>query len=218
MTAAPNTLDDLLAILPGLRTMRSMSAGLLRVLLDRKRRECTWCGAAVGKGRSTWCGDACVAAFKARCCAATARRIAEQASGGVCHLCGRDTRAAERQAKADKVSTWARRPPGVTPQEAAAAAARHAAVLRGYGFARGRFREVDHDPPVSEYGGLCEPARLRLLCGVCHDGVTAALAKRRKPPGGAAGAALGPREAGGLPRRGEGVEQVAQEQSVVAHD
>lgn len=52
-------------------------------------------------------------------------------------------------------------------------------MMKEFGFARGRWHEIDHEVPVVEGGGLCHPDRLRLLCGKCHALETAELAGRR---------------------------------------
>lgn len=153
----PTTLDELLAIVPGLRRLRSLGADMLRYLLDRKRGECTWCGAIVPKGRRTWCSDACVSAFRSRCDANYQRAMVEKRDGGICAECGRDT--------IESAAMWRRAIPRPDRKE--------------YGFARGSWREVDHIVPVVEGGGLCGLDNLRLLCGVCHARATKLLAGRR---------------------------------------
>lgn len=172
------TLDDLLILLPGLRRMRSMNADLLRTLLNRQDGECTWCGAEIGKYRRAWCSDRCVEAFKARCCQNTVRGLVEERDRGVCQVCGRDTLAAEREAKRLKLyPSWPR-------SRRARRSRRHGPAqleaLREFGYARGEWRAVDHREPVAEGGGLCPAHELRLLCGVCHERVTLELIARQK--------------------------------------
>lgn len=175
---APQTLDDLLALLPGVRRLRSMNAALLRTLLNRQDGECTWCGTEIGKYRRAWCSDRCVEDFKARCCQNTVRSLVEERDRGVCQVCGRDTLKAEREAKRLKLCpTWPGRRrrrnrwrpmPGLVD------------ALREFGFARGEWRAVDHREPVAEGGGLCPVDDLRLLCGVCHEQETLELIARQK--------------------------------------
>jgi hypothetical protein len=174
------TLDELLAVLPGLRRLRTLKADLLRVLLDRRDKECTWCGGVVPKGRRQWCGDACVKAFQLRCDANRARNHVVERDGGTCRRCGRDTLAAEATARAQRLTAWPSRLRDETPEEFAIRRAVAVKRLRDeFGYARGQYREVDHDPPVIEYGGLCPVEQLRLLCGACHAAVTEALAGER---------------------------------------
>lgn len=165
-------LDDLLALLPGLRKCRSLNADWLRVLLDRQKGECTWCGEKVPGRRLTWCSDDCVTAFSRRCSPQHAAQYVIERDGGICCLCGRDTLSAERSAKQD-IAEY-RRSHQVAEWHPAAME-----IKAQYGFARGRFREVDHGIPVIEGGGLCDPEQLRLLCGKCHEQATSALATRR---------------------------------------
>lgn len=171
------TLDDLLKLVPGVCRLRTLSADMLRILLDRQRHECTWCGDIVPKRRKTWCGDECYRAFRLRCDSAYVAQIVRERDNDLCQICGRDTAAAEREYRAiEQAQENKQRFRAMTWQE------REAELLplrRKFGWARGRFREVDHATPVVEYGGLCGPDELRLLCGECHAQVTAALAGRR---------------------------------------
>ena len=176
----PNTLDDLLAIVPGLGRRRSLNADWLRLLLDRQRRQCTWCGEMVPPGRSAWCSDQCVGEFKARCDPNTARRLVLERDGGICQACGRDTLRAEQEAKERRLDRWASIRPGETAQQNADRRAANLKAMEQLGYGRGVWREVDHYPAVSEYGGLCPVSQMRLLCGACHARVTAELSARRK--------------------------------------
>lgn len=176
----PRNLDDLLVLLPGMRRLRSLNAALLRVILNRQRGECTWCGQKVTKGRSTWCGDPCVKEFQSRCCVTTAVRLVTKRDQGICQMCGRDTVAAEKAAKQAGLKRYSSGPPGETREERQSRQEVKELILRSYGYSRGQWREVDHKVPVVEGGGLCPISDLRLLCGVCHDIVTDELVQRRK--------------------------------------
>ena len=167
-------LDDALALLPGLRRLRSLEADMLRILLDRRRGECTWCGDAIPQGRRGWCGEACVTAFQSRCSPNHYRVMIQNRDHGVCQLCGRDTDAAEVSWAKQPTSAWMRRS-NETRAEQDARGIALAVQLRAVGYARGRWREVDHIVPVSRRGGLCGLEGLRLLCGVCHDDETTKL-------------------------------------------
>lgn len=167
----PNTLDELIAVVPGLRRARRLNADVLRILLDRNRGECTWCGTIVKSPRRTWCSDACSNHFLRRC--GNPAHYVEQRDKGICRLCGRDTNKCER---VWRFLQWAANNQRVSWREIDS---QYADVKLLLGFGRGRWREVDHDPPVIEGGGLCDPDQLRLLCGVCHADETKKLAKRR---------------------------------------
>lgn len=86
----PKTLDELLTHLPTLRKLRSINADLLRLMLGRENRECTWCGKVVPKGCRTWCSDACVKLFKIRCDPGTAAGFVAQRDRFICQICGFD--------------------------------------------------------------------------------------------------------------------------------
>ena len=169
----PQTLDDLLLYIPGMRKMRSINASLLRTLLDRPKKHCTWCGGKVTKGRSTWCGDACVKEYQLRCDAQTQLRFVIDRDKGICQVCDRDT--------VEAVKLWAAKRteletanPGVVYRYGDLMK-QHAAA---FGYGRGHWSEVDHIIPVSEGGGLLGPKNLRLLCGQCHLMVTSKLASK----------------------------------------
>jgi 5-methylcytosine-specific restriction enzyme A len=178
------TLDDLLAMLPGLRRCRSLNAAWMRILLDRPRGQCTWCGEPVGRGRSTWCSDRCVEAFRLRCDPATQMRFVLERDRGICAMCGRDTVASERDGAAASNALRAEACPngtspyGLSPEDRRSLAERQRVVLESHGWSRHSWREVDHVVPVVEGGGLLGPDNLRLLCGACHAAETARLRKR----------------------------------------
>lgn len=187
--AVPKTLDEVLALLPGVRRMRQLNADLLRTLTDRQKGECTWCGGPVGKGRKTWCGDACVVAFNHRCSANHYRAAVVKRDQGICRSCGRDVveseqkfNLAEREVKkllAEKhgssVNAW-----NVSPLHRAELDLEIERLRLEFGFARGGFFEVEHTVPVCEGGGLCELDLLHLYCGACHARSTKELSGRRK--------------------------------------
>lgn len=161
---SPNTLDELLDRVPGLRKRRSLDAATLRQLLDRPKRACTWCGKPVPARSSKWCGSVCVYEFRSRCDSAHQAAEVTRRDAGICQICGRDTFLSERVWRHYVRQTHDRGP--------------DVAGLLGYG--RGQWREVDHARPVCEGGGLCGITGLRLLCGACHDSETDALNRRRK--------------------------------------
>lgn len=162
---APRTLDDLLEVVPGLRKWRSLDSDTLRRLLGREARRCTWCDATVPPRRHQWCSDGCVDAFKLRCDPNRYVPFIISRDRGICQLCQRDTFTSEQEG--------AKVPRTLPPRELALA-------LSAIGFARGRWREVDHLIPVVLGGGLCPPENLRLVCGTCHKAECDRLAKGRK--------------------------------------
>ena len=164
MTSPPKDLDDLLALLPGMRKQRFLNAGTLRMLLNRPRRHCTWCGKAVPKGRQTWCSQSCVDAFNLRCSPPHQKAFVEKRDEGICQLCGRNT-VASRQ--------FARRALRALPSLNGSSVKIRDRIRRRFGYGGGSFSQVDHIVPVCRGGGLCSVENLRLLCGSCHLKVTA---------------------------------------------
>ena len=170
----PTTLDELLEAVPGLRKFRSLNAEMLRKMLDRRRKTCTWCGQPVGKGRSTWCGDQCVADYKARCRPETQTSVVEARDRGICQICGRDTREAHRAASVAMRAELARLGLPAIPAEV------RKRIWAAYGYGMGHWSAVDHIVPVFRGGGLCTLDNLRLVCGACHATVTAEQRKAEK--------------------------------------
>lgn len=167
-----NTLDELLEVVPGLRKGRSLSADMLRLLLDRDKRQCTWCGEQVGKGRRRWCSDECVLEYQSRCQPSVQAKLVLERDRHVCQECGRNTQQSE-----DEWYEWRRSSPMGYMSDAAMR------KREAMGYARNRWREVDHIVPVIDGGGLCRLDNLRVLCGACHARVTRELSKRRAKQG-----------------------------------
>jgi hypothetical protein len=172
------TFDELLVQNPALRRLRLLNAETLRSMFGRQRGECTWCGKPVGKGRQTWCSDACTKDFLHRCSPGHAALFVQKRDKDICRLCGVNV----KQQKKDFEAAWAIRSKslaevGVT--HGSVWTAEREKMMKEFGFARGRWHEIDHEIPVVEGGGLCHPDRLRLLCGKCHAAETAELAGRR---------------------------------------
>jgi len=168
------TLDDLLQMLPGLTRQRSLNAAWLRILLDRQRKECTWCGQQVAKGRSTWCSDECVRAFNLRCSTSHQAAFVIKRDKGICQICGRDTVESENQF--DEAWKTERKNYGPYFKDYGPAELK---LKEQFGYGRGRWSEVDHKKPVCEGGGLCSVENLRLICGACHADETRKLAASR---------------------------------------
>lgn len=171
------TFDELLAKNPALRYLRSLDADTLRSLFRRTRGECTWCGKQVPKGRKTWCSKECTEAFFGRCSPSQQNIQIARRDKEICQICRRDL------AKSKRIFEHAKR---YMRKAGLLTSVMHwreqdislLDVQEALGFARGRWYEIDHEIPVSEGGGLCDPSGLRLLCGQCHKDETAKLAAR----------------------------------------
>ncbi len=171
------TFEELLQQNPALRRLRSLDADTLRRLFGRMLKECTWCGKVVGKYRSTWCSQDCVDQFSRRCCSVKSASFVYDRDHGICRLCGIDVAKQEQEFNA----AWRQKEKdleAVGIRYGKVWTAARDALRSEYCFARGRWYEVDHEIPVSEGGGLCEPEKLRLLCGKCHARETADLQAR----------------------------------------
>lgn len=68
---------------------RAVTASQLREILNRKDKECTWCGQAVPKGRFTWCSDQCVTEFRGIQPDIVGAQVAKKAKWK-CAICGGD--------------------------------------------------------------------------------------------------------------------------------
>jgi len=139
---------------------------------------CRWCGAAVPRGRRSWCGARCVDEYLDRT-PGRLRQLVLERDRGVCAVCGRDCeRLRERlerllgrlrdRYRADSVRSWRCR----------RLFERLRVVDSGMWSAR-HLWEADHIVPVVEGGGGCGVDGMRTLCRVCHRHVTAELARRR---------------------------------------
>jgi hypothetical protein len=116
--------------------------------VERKRGLCRWCGAAVGKGRFTFCSPACVHEWKLRTDPGYLREQVFARDRGVCALCGVDT---ESLRKDKRKLDWASR----------------RRFEKDWGQRR-HLWDADHILPVSQGGGECDLANMRTLCLRCH--------------------------------------------------
>lgn len=165
------------------RFRRQISAAELRHALDRPRRHCTWCGRPVGKGRSTWCSDHCVLAFRSRCDLGLIRSQVRDRDRGVCAVCRTDTKANARRTSGILHQMWnfyevfglhrSRRANSRGRMVAARCRCPACQLIDTFEW------EADHITPVVEGGGLCTAEGYRTLCLRCHKRETAALAGRR---------------------------------------
>lgn len=162
MQCGPKTLDELLELVPGLRRCRSLSVDMARKMLDRRKKECTWCGSQCPGQRRHWCSQECETAFLSRCCPAVFVAKVVERDKHICQICNRDVKKSiEEFRNAMRLGIV-----GKMNRE-------------DYGYGRGAWYEIDHIIPVSEGGGLCDISNLRFTCGQCHKKETAKLAKRR---------------------------------------
>jgi hypothetical protein len=145
--------------------MRSIDAATLRWLLDRRAKECTWCGERVGKRRTTWCSDECVKTFKMTCDAAFQRDFVVKRDGCVCRECGRST---ERCARIAERLVKDRQFMQLFADEKKAYDKRMRLLVEYLGVRPYHHGEVDHIEPVVDGGGLTGPENLRWLCLKCH--------------------------------------------------
>jgi len=149
----------------------ALGAYELRLKLGRKKRECTWCGGPVPKGRRRWCSAECIHEFRIRYDWQYIRQAVYDRDGGVCCLCGCDTEGARKWwGRIDRCS------------------ARHslrdmdivdAMTSCGWGrYYRRDWWEADHIHARAD-GGRDHPDNLRTLCLPCHKARTAAWRRRR---------------------------------------
>ncbi|HXB73046.1 MAG TPA: HNH endonuclease signature motif containing protein [Candidatus Acidoferrales bacterium] len=125
---------------------------------ERRRGLCRWCGAAVPKGRLTFCGEACVHEWKLRTDASYLRAQVFGRDHGVCAQCGIDTEALRKDKR--KLDYRARRQ-----------------FEKDWGGRRNLW-DADHIVPVAEGGGECDLSNMRTLCVLCHREATAKLRAR----------------------------------------
>jgi 5-methylcytosine-specific restriction endonuclease McrA len=137
-------------------TLRAKPGGWVK---QRRRGLCRWCGGQVPQGRFTFCGEACVHAWKLRTDPGYLREQVFARDRGVCALCGIDTEALRKNkrkldyaARQQFEKEWGRR--------------RH-------------LWDADHVLPVSQGGGECDLSNMRTLCLPCHKKVTVLLLRGR---------------------------------------
>lgn len=154
---------------------------------------CRNCSTETPSARNTFCGEACVHAWKLRTQPAYQARHVLERDAGVCALCGLDClalledlrkrRAAHRRTRLRAPSAWtldhARQ---VGDEYEVGAYADHCASIGlpvRLRYLDRRLWEMDHVVPVAEGGGSCGLDNLRTLCWACHRTETAELARRR---------------------------------------
>lgn len=160
--------------------IRSISAGKLRRVLNRQKRQCTWCGTHVPKNRRLWCSSACVAEYFARQ-PSTCSRVAYIRDRGICQLCGID---------ANRILSLLMRlhsgPPGVLSgylhhlQQLGFFSKHPRVACNGFALLQSlQLMQADHIIPVCEGGGLCTVDNYRTVCVPCHKRITRELNQKR---------------------------------------
>ena len=144
------------------KCLRRVTAQRLRSVLQRGKRQCTWCGSQVPKGRRNWCGPACVDDFQsiqpANCAALAFRR-----DRGICQLCHKDL------IRIDSLLLKLQHGPHAD-HDAWHTYLQH---LQGLGFRmNAALWLADHIVPVCKGGGLCDVNGYRVLCLPCHERIT----------------------------------------------
>ncbi len=130
------------------------------------RSLCRWCRTEVGKGRRSFCSDACVHDWKLRTNPGYLREKVFERDKGVCFACGVDTVALRRDMR--KLDYAARR--------------KFLKEWRLKDGSRKSLWDADHVVPVAEGGGQCDLGNMRTLCLLCHRLATKALRERLKKP------------------------------------
>jgi hypothetical protein len=140
---------------PGGRLGRTAARG------PNGRGICRRCGVEVPKGRHTFCGEACVSAWRLRTDPGYLREQVFARDRGICCRCSLDT--VEFYRRLQRLPAGRRRRLG-----------------RALDFPRSRksFWDADHILAVAEGGGECDLDNLRTLCLWCHMEATAELRKR----------------------------------------
>ena len=150
------------------------------------RRACRMCGQEVPAGRTSWCSEACVRAWKEISTSSGLRRAVVERDRGRCNYCGTDCRRVERMCirSLGRIDRWA--------------AGLFVAVMESSGW-RGLFRprvwmtvdgpvkgwdvitawHADHVVAVAAGGGATGRANAQTLCLRCHHERTSGQAKAR---------------------------------------
>lgn len=154
---------------------------------------CRQCGVECAGPRRTFCGQACVHAWKLKSDPAYMRRRVFERDRGVCQRCGLDTVEAknifESLRWSDDVEPLTEAELAMTKKwrdawwREAALSGRYTICCRarliGFDPSRQTWWDADHVLPVVEGGGECDLSNMRTLCQPCHKDATKALARRR---------------------------------------
>lgn len=151
-----------------------------RALMEKGPRGhplCRWCHRETPHPHNTFCGPACVHAWKLRADAGYLRGCVYARDHGVCAQCGTDTARLidELAARVPCVvagSPYARRIDPIL--------GKHRALLTARRYDLGRsLWAADHIVPVSQGGGQCDLGNIQTLCVPCHKAKSRAEAQKR---------------------------------------
>lgn len=149
----------------------------LRRIHNRQKGQCTWCGSPVGKGRSTWCSDACVTAYREEHDWDYIRGRVRDRDKGVCALCGFDTEQLQRIIRS-ALSRQTLRQACLSGYEMHRHVADWLESVNQNRVWKWAQWQADHITPRCR-GGSNELSNLRTLCVACHKVETARLARDR---------------------------------------
>jgi 5-methylcytosine-specific restriction enzyme A len=136
-------------------TLRKKPGGWVK---RSEQTTCRWCGAAIPRGRFTFCGAACVDEWRLRTDPGYLRGQVFARDRGVCTVCGLDTEVLRKEKR--KLDYASRRQ-----------------FEKEWGPRRNLW-DADHIIPVAEGGGECDLSNMRTLCLKCHRAATAQLRRR----------------------------------------
>lgn len=146
---------------------------------------CRRCGAEVGKGRRTFCGDDCVHEHRIRTDPGYVRRCLEERDHGICRSCGLDTVELRRQlfnemeCRGLRAATWRQTYTRQGLEQFQDSVERRHGIRYHVLMGRTSLWDADHILEVVEGGGECGLENYQTLCLGCHRRKTADLAARR---------------------------------------
>jgi len=152
------------------------------------RNLCRWCNQEVGKGRRTFCSDACVTEHKIRTQPEFLRECVLTRDKGICAICGFDTEKIKRilfhavqsycrgSGLGESYGRFYRKVPSWRIRQLFGKVLETLCLPAN----RSSYWDADHIVPVVEGGGQCGLDNIRTLCIDCHKQVTRELRGRMK--------------------------------------
>lgn len=134
---------------------------------------CVWCGSPLSGRQQRWCGEDCVALYKAEFDWQLIRAGVAERDNGICAMCGIDTFALKDELRA-KWTDWEYRTTRFKELEAQGWKRLDYLIM-----CRNDLWDCDHIVPIVDGGHRTDPANLRTLCIPCHAKVTAESARER---------------------------------------
>lgn len=157
-----------------------MSTNRIAPMMQAAKGRCRGCGNPVGKGRRSWCSQACVDRALIKLSPSVARHRVHQRDAGVCARCGFDADQAERVLNCVRYDPNRRRDDYRERGDASGfLVTLWTGRLLANPWSMPHLWEADHIVPVIEGGGECELENYRTLCIPCHREETKQLAARR---------------------------------------